>query len=381
MTQEVIGAFQTDFPDITITPEMGSFDGYFDKLATQTAAGNAPDIIQMPDGFFTEYLGRGALLDLTKLNIDHSNIADAVWNTGTSEGKLYGVPSGVNTHCVVANPKLFEAAGVAIPDDNTWTWDDYARISSELSEKLGDGKFGSAAFGLDQNGLAIWLRQHGSELFTADGKLGIDPAQLADFWKLLKKMSDDGAIPPAGTVTEETGIALEQSGTATGRYALGWWASNQLSNLNKVSGVELKLLKPPTVAGKASEGKFAIGTGWYVASAKTKHPEQVAKFMDFMVNNQKAGDILLTERGAPANSKTRQNLVDSGRLTKADTDSIAFLDELSKIALNPPPASPPVGAGSFQDILRRYSQDVLFGKRGADDAAKDLISEANSEIK
>ncbi|MET7339030.1 sugar ABC transporter substrate-binding protein [Nonomuraea sp. NPDC005650] len=381
MTTEVIAAFEQANPNIKIAPEPGSFEGYFDKLATQVASGNAPDVIQMPDGYFNEYVGRGALLDLTKLPIDHTDIDDAVWNTGVVGGKIYGVPNGVNTHVVIANPDLFKKAGVPLPDDKTWTWEDYQKTAQALSDKLPDNEYGSSAFGLDQNGLAVWLRQHGKQLFTFDRKLGFQAADAAPFFELLKKMSDSGAVPKAEEVSEQVGVTLEQSGTATGHYAMGWWASNQVANLNTASGKELKILRLPTVDGIAANAKFAIGGGWYTASAKTKYPDAVAKFMNFVINDRRAGEILLTERGAPANTKIRKALQDSGKLTPADSQSIDFLNALSEVAMNPPPAVPPVGAGGFQDILRRYTVEVLFGREAPASAAQKLIDEANASIK
>src|SRR6187200_875475 len=46
-TQAEIDAFMKAHPDIKITGQPGEFNSYWDKLATQTAGGNAPDIIQM----------------------------------------------------------------------------------------------------------------------------------------------------------------------------------------------------------------------------------------------------------------------------------------------------------------------------------------------
>ena len=44
-TQKVIDAYEAEHPNVTINGEFGEFSGYWDKLATATAAGDAPDII------------------------------------------------------------------------------------------------------------------------------------------------------------------------------------------------------------------------------------------------------------------------------------------------------------------------------------------------
>src|SRR5688500_6819818 len=63
-TEAMIAAYKTAKPDLTITAQPGEFASYWDKLATQTAGGTAPDIIQMDMNYISEYGSRGALLDL-----------------------------------------------------------------------------------------------------------------------------------------------------------------------------------------------------------------------------------------------------------------------------------------------------------------------------
>ena len=65
LTTKVIKLFEEKHPGITIKPEYSGWDGYFDKLTTQVAGSNAPDIVQMDYAFLTDFARRGALLDLT----------------------------------------------------------------------------------------------------------------------------------------------------------------------------------------------------------------------------------------------------------------------------------------------------------------------------
>src|SRR5436309_2296908 len=43
LTNTAIKAFEAENPNITVKPEYGDIGGYFDKLATQVAANDAPD--------------------------------------------------------------------------------------------------------------------------------------------------------------------------------------------------------------------------------------------------------------------------------------------------------------------------------------------------
>ena len=65
-TQAEIDAYMKANPNVKIEPQPGEFASYWEKLATQTAGGTAPDIIQMDMAYISEYGNRGALLDLSE---------------------------------------------------------------------------------------------------------------------------------------------------------------------------------------------------------------------------------------------------------------------------------------------------------------------------
>src|SRR4030095_12072100 len=54
-TQAEIDAFMKANPNLKISGQPGDFTSYWDKLATQTAGGQAPDIIQMDMAYIAEY--------------------------------------------------------------------------------------------------------------------------------------------------------------------------------------------------------------------------------------------------------------------------------------------------------------------------------------
>jgi multiple sugar transport system substrate-binding protein len=47
LTQQAVDAFTAANPDIKVTVENNDWSAYWDKLATMTAGGNSPDVIQM----------------------------------------------------------------------------------------------------------------------------------------------------------------------------------------------------------------------------------------------------------------------------------------------------------------------------------------------
>jgi ABC-type glycerol-3-phosphate transport system substrate-binding protein len=119
-TQAMIDAYMKANPDVKISGQPGEFDSYWDKLATQTAGGQAPDIIQMDMNYISEYGTRDALLDLSSVDTSKFVEGTSIQARSTASWSA-SMPASTARH--LANPKVFEKAKMDLPDDKTWTWD------------------------------------------------------------------------------------------------------------------------------------------------------------------------------------------------------------------------------------------------------------------
>ncbi|WP_277552658.1 ABC transporter substrate-binding protein [Kocuria oceani] len=372
-TQKIIDAFEEENPGITVTGEYGDWSGYWDKLATQTASSDAPDVIQMEEKYIREYADNGALLDLS--DVDVSEIDEGVVESGRTEEGLFGVATGVNIMALVANPALFEEAGVELPDDSTWTWQDYSDVAAQITEN-------SDAYGAsgpnEPAGFQIWLRQQGKEMTTPEGELGFEVADAAEYLELQKQLIEDGALPPASVLTEDQSPGPDQSLTGTNGAAMGMWWTNQLSALNAASGNDLLPLRFPSTDGAEGGAQLFQKSAMFMSgSARTEHPEEVKKFIDFMVNSEEAGLLNLADRGLPANQSVREAVLPE--LDEADTMAAEFIEEVQPELGDPLPI-PPLGFSSLQEILYRYELDVAFDRASPQEAAERMISEMESAI-
>lgn len=97
-TLKVIELFEKKYPNIKINAEYSGTDGFSDKLNTQIAGGNAPDLINV--GGITDLVARGAALDITpyvtskEINLDKFD--PALLEPGKDNGKFYGISLGTN---------------------------------------------------------------------------------------------------------------------------------------------------------------------------------------------------------------------------------------------------------------------------------------------
>ncbi len=376
-TQQVIDLFKKEHPNITIKGEFKEWNGYWDSLATTVAANDAPDIIQMDELYLASYAERGALLDLGTA-AKHLSTADFDPNalaTGKVDGKQYAIPVGLSTYAVVVNTDLLAQYKIPLPDDATWTWDDLKAVGAQVSKASGGKVTGVQSWGFDAGGLNIWARQNGASLYDDAGKVAIPPAVLAAYWQYLADLAKQGIAPPPSVSIERAGAGLDQSGTATNTSAFATWWNTQLTSLSAASGQKLKLLRLPGESKAAAPGAYYKPSMYWSVSSRSEHPAEAALFVDFLVNKQAAADVLLTDRGVPANAKMRAGI--TPKLTGTDLEALQYLDA---IKVGPAPRVTPKGASGIETILKRYTEEVLFGRQTPQAAAEAFIKELQTEI-
>ncbi len=373
-TTSAIDAYKQANPGVSISPQPGEWASYWDKLATQVAGNTAPDIIQMDMAYISEYGNRGALLDLSGVNT--SKFVDGTVESGKINDTLYGINAGINTVTIMANPKVFEKAGMDLPDDTTWTWDSLIDTAAEVASKA-KLTFGAASLFNSDAMFSAYLRQNGKQLFTAQG-LGFEAGDAQAWFDLMVKGQKAGAIGTPAQLTEEATKSLDQSTLAVGTGAMQTYWSNQVEALNKAAGTELKILRFPSLAGKATERK-----AWYKASmlwsasARTKNPDAVVALIDWWVNSTESANINLAERGIPANGDIQSAI--TPKLSGAQQGVLKFINDI-KPELSDTPIAPPPGGGKLGDVMLRYQTEVLFGRQSTADAAQKFVDEMKSNL-
>ncbi|SDO32345.1 ABC transporter substrate-binding protein [Lentzea jiangxiensis] len=377
-TQKVIDMFQRKYPNITVKGEFKEWNGYWDSLATTMAANDAPDVMQMDELYIASYAERGALLDLNeaKKHLDTSNFDQKALATGTIAGKRYGLPVGLGMYSIMVNTDLLAKYGIPVPDDTKWSWDDLKTIGEQVSKAGGGAVFGVQSPGInDAAGLSIRARQQGHAMFDADAKVVLPQEIARDYWQYVLDLSKSGAAMSPSATIEKASAGLNQSATATNTAAFGLWWNTQLTALTAASGAKLKLLRlPGETQGKAPGAYYKSSMFWSV-SARSKYPAEAAAFVNFLANDEEAAKVLLTERGVPANQKIRETI--SGQLKDTDKAAKEYLDT---VPVSDPPRITPNGASTLDTILKRHTEDVLFGRTTPDQAAASFIREVQSEV-
>ncbi|MGN6200411.1 ABC transporter substrate-binding protein [Humibacter sp.] len=358
-TNKILQQYTTAHPKVTINAAPGQWATYWTKLSTQVAGQTEPDVIQMDQAYIAEYGGRGALLDMSKVaSIDFTPLKSSL-AAGTLNGKLYGIPTGNNAYGIAANKTLFDKVGVKVPDDKTWTWDDYLDICAKLKSGSNGAFTGSTWQSSDQD-LQIWLHQHGEQLYTDKGKLGFSTSNVASWFTMIKKFFDAGDGPTPDQFTNDVNASLQQTLFGTNKAALGWTWSNQVTAYQQSNGGDLVLLRPPSIAGSASKnGLYYKPSMFWSIGSQTKAAAQAGGIINYFLNSTDAAKLQLAERGVPANAKVLA--VVKPLLSPTDQLAVKYLEDIkSEIKWVPP--VPPKGTSTVATVAQRHSQDVIFGR-------------------
>lgn len=377
-TQEIVDIYEADNPNITIEPSFTGFAEYWDRLATGIAGGAGPDVLQHETRYIREYADRGSLLDLSPYVgeiIRTEDLDEAVMETGVLDGALYAIPIGINTHGVVADPQVFEEAGVAMPDDETWTYPEAIDLAVQITNATPEGTYGWQMTTAIDTSFEIFARQRGEALFDENGDLGFERDTLVEWWGYQQAFIDEGGSPPASQAIELEAADLDGALFTTGQGAMMSAWSNQLLTLDQVSGRDLQMLRMPGESAHEQAGMYFKPSQFWAASATTEHPEEAAAFIDFLLNDPRVWDIMLSERGLPVNVAERERIL--GQLSPGDQKAAAFLEEIEP-DVAPPPPLPPQGAGEVQGILQRLNQEVMFGALTVEQAADAFIQEVEA---
>lgn len=372
ITNEALKVFQEKHPNIKIVGEFAPSSGYFDKLNTQLASGTAPDIFFL-GGNVVDYAKKDVLLNLdphvgNELNLDGMDTTMVEY--GRLDGKLQHISSGANARGIVVNQALFDQAGIPLPASD-WTWEDYAAISKELSDKLGKGYYGTYNFTVD--GMDIFLKQHGKQLYDMkNGTLGFAKEDILKWFTYWEQASKSG-----GVVTPELQVSNPPDDTSkslliTGKAAMSLLPSNQLAAFQSLT--EDKLILLPVPRGPKGTGVVFESSQGLSGYANTKHAKEVAILMDFWINDPDAAKILGNDRGVPVTEANRNLLQqEAGPVEEIVYNYTSFVSDATKtepfdVSYNPP------GFAEFSKLAQTTNQEIGFGRKSVEQAVTDFYN-------
>jgi multiple sugar transport system substrate-binding protein len=364
------------YDEANVEGEFLSWNDYWPKLATQTAGGNAPDIIQMDYRYIVEYANRNAIAPLDDYVggvLDVSDFDEDQLEAGKVNGKLYGISLGANTVATLVNTAAFEEAGIE-PPTSAWTYDDIMEKGKAFAEaNIRNGMKMMPDNSGTEPMLDNWLRQQGKSLYTADGQLGFTAEDMTNWFTMWNDFREAGVIVSPEDQALDTG-PLETTMLVLNKSALMPSNSNQLVGYQALMQDRLDMIGYPRFAEGVGGGHYRKPSMFF--SVGNNNPEAAAAFVNFVVNDVEAGKILGVERGVPVSQSVREAVAPT--LDEQNQIALNFVSNLGDL-LGPLPPPPPAAAGEIDiSLLRTLSQEVAFGARSPEDAGQYFVDEATA---
>jgi multiple sugar transport system substrate-binding protein len=360
--------FHKEHPMITVNLQNVDSETAAEKLTTQIAGGNPPDVAYIDASNTADFASRQALVDLTDY-ISRSDIVkpadyvEAFKTFVTYDKKLYGLPFDGESTGLFYRTDMFQAAGIAGPPT---TWDEFLADAQKLTNKT-KKQYGYELFASEAGYYFYpWLYQAGGDLLSADGKILFNSAaakKAANFYVGLTKYAPKDYLN-SNSYDGRTAFAQGQ----VAMYMAGaWFAGTLHSEFPKIDG---KWAAAPLPSGTAG-CKTTIAGDSLVMLAGGKNHDAAWKWIEFL---SKPDNLALwtykSKDGTLLPPLT--SLLDSPDLVKAKPILEGFA-KLMKCGVASTVANPKFP--KVEEVLDKELAKAMYGDQTADQALDNAASQ------
>ncbi|MEM7801770.1 MAG: ABC transporter substrate-binding protein, partial [Chloroflexota bacterium] len=277
--RDLLDRFEAENPGLTVVIDTIAYNSILENLPIQLAAGEGPDLARVTNlgGLSEFYLDISPYVDTAYWEDNFGPFLNWVRPAGDTTG-IYGMMTQLTVTGPYINKTLFDQAGVEIPTGDT-TWEEWAELSSQVAEATGT----DFALVMDRTGhrFAGPAISQGAGYFDADGNPAIDDEGFRAMAQLLIDWHADGTMPldvwASSSGSYVAGNELFVNGQAV-MYMSGSW---QIGQFAETIGDGFDWQVVPNPCGPSACSGMPGGAA-LVPIATTEHPEEVAKLMDFL---------------------------------------------------------------------------------------------------
>jgi multiple sugar transport system substrate-binding protein len=285
---QLFSEFESQNPGVKVNLVISPWADYWTKLQTALPTGTGPDVFWLNHPNAVSYLPTKLVMDLEALagDIHFENFDNNFCTPFVYEGKRYGVPIFWDATILYYNKALFDKAGLPYPTAG-WTWNDLVNAAGKLTIKEGNNtvQYGIAIDYSIQSGFSNFVLQNGGKLFSDDRMRSVinSPEGREAMQMQLDMIYKYGYAPTIQVLQETTKSTLFQSGTV----AMATNHTGILKQWAEILGKKLGIAPLPRQKRRASIYHNLA----YVASSKTKYPEETKKLLVFLASKRHS-DVL-----------------------------------------------------------------------------------------
>lgn len=376
--EEIIKRFEAENPSVDVIMDEVSYKAILESLPVQLAAGTGPDLAKVTDlgGLNKYYLDIKPYVDADYWEKSFGETLNW-YRSGPDDGGIYGMHSQLTITGPYINKTLFEQADVAIPPADA-DWDTWAEAARKVA-KATETRFPMA---MDRSGhrIAGPAISYGAKMFDDKGEPILVDAGFTGYVQKFVDWHNDGTMARdvwggSGGTSYQDAAQEFINGELVYYYSGSWQVQRMDSSIG--DAFDWQVVGSP--CGPAACSGMPGGSG-IVGFKATKHPETVAKLIDFLAQDQNYADLTAKSLNIPAHTGVAAKGVDYADASPTAAKALnAWGQQVSTIS---PVAYAYQGyknnRAMFNITLQRVSQAVV-GEMSVEDAmkrAKDDLKQA-----
>lgn len=133
MMQTLLDGFNRSQEEYVASHVYVPFSDYEKQLTLGIASGELPDLVILDGCSMASFISLGLFGDISGADIKWDEYIAGPMESAMADGKHYGIPFATNCTALFYNKDMFDAAGIAYPDENT-TWDDFHEMAKALTK-------------------------------------------------------------------------------------------------------------------------------------------------------------------------------------------------------------------------------------------------------
>ncbi|RGU87791.1 ABC transporter substrate-binding protein [Bifidobacterium adolescentis] len=371
--EDLIAKFEKENQGVTIKWVDQPADNYEDKLSTDAAAGELPDVVDMgPEAAYTLANG-GILMDISKEAPDaKDDFLDAAWQAATFKGPdleegTYGFPWYLNTGPTYYNKALLEECGIGT-DKTPKTQDDVFSMADTFGKNCG-GKYAltSGIPSIQDFGMyGVQLMNKDRTEFTFNNKKGVD------FVQHYIDMYNDKAFTDDMLNSSSSGESKSFNG---GTQAFMNGSAFSVADIRQNAPKVYEHLGITNFVANTNPNMFME---MIVVNAATKNKDLALKFARYVTNSE---NQLSFDKKASVFPSSKGTIDDEFFNPKGDSMDDEAMRMSAEQVRNGRIWGPPQFTSAVTNYLREQIALALQGKLTAKEALDATVKYANERIK
>lgn len=380
-TLRAIHLFESQNPGVKIKTDYSAYSAYAAKFSKQMASGTEPDVMQINWAWLSQYSKNGTgFYDLNSSSaIKKDQFINESWKSGLVNDRLNALPVSYTARVFLWNKTTWDKAGLALPR----TWDEFFAAGKIFETKLGQSSNPIDVGVYDRAMVAM------AYITQKTGKQWIDPVQprvalseeeALEWIRCFNLMATSHVSPVRQVRLGAGGVSAQPSELVPewvdGRYAGTYaWDTSFKARTSTPVGMTFEVGDFLSMPGAKHSGYFGRPSMMLAVSKNSKEPELAAKFVNWMLTDPEAIEILGSTRGAPTSKAQLDVLIKKNVFTQLE---LKALKQLQSVKIDLP--NPLLEHQTMQKWIRDVFDQVSTGAISETVAAKMLVTDTNAVL-